>query len=156
MAGLKTPQKRRDFTFVIKANDENRVAIIKQAEQCPAYAYILHDKDKDTDPHYHFFIQFPNPRSFHSVAEDIGIPTNVLQKVISRSGLAAYLTHDNEPTKFHYSKQSIISNIPIENLCPEKLELSGFLDDFDKLRRGEIGYREFMMTYTIHCATLGL
>lgn len=101
--------KRRNYTFALTKDNDR---IIKIVEKYPKYAYIKHDKD-NAEIHYHYYIEFPNPRSINSVATELSIPDNMLEQVYSKKGILAYLTHENSPDKHHYDTSEIISNFDV-------------------------------------------
>lgn len=101
--------KRRNYTFSLKRDNDR---IRKIVEKYPKYAYILHDKD-NTDPHYHYYIEFESPRSLNAVAKELDIPCNMLEQIYSKKGILAYLTHENQPDKYHYNSDTIVSNFDV-------------------------------------------
>jgi len=140
--------KRRNFTFSVT---QDMVEVIKQVEQCNQYAWIVHDKDTDPDTgeliekHVHAYIEFPNPRSFASVASLIGIAENMVCKVIDKNGILQYLIHKNQPDKYQYPFEDITSNFDLE---PFFMNKSNHLwEDFNKLRNHHISPDEF---YQMH------
>jgi len=147
---MASPQKRRNFTFALNVEDTpNLDKTLLTVRQMGAYAYILHDKDEGVKPHYHFYIEFPSPRSFPSVADDLEIPINQLQKVISKKGILQYLIHKNEPEKFQYPIESIETNLPpvfFEDDTKEaKVErFRELVEDFIAYKEGRMTYREFI------------
>ena len=146
---MATPTKRRNFTFALVVDSTPNIEqVIKNVEQCPAYAYILHDKDSDTQPHYHFYIEFPNPRNFSSVAQDIEVPTNFLQKVIDKTGILTYLTHENEKNKYHYSREDIKTNLPPEVFENKEDRIKRFeerVELFESYARGELTKKQLIL-----------
>lgn len=101
--------KRRNYTFALTQDNER---IIKLVKKYPKYAYIKHDKD-DAEPHYHYYIEFPNPRAISAVASELKIPENMIQQVFDKRGILNYLTHENSNGKFHYDKSEIITNMDL-------------------------------------------
>lgn len=106
--------KCRKYTFSI-SNPSQWESIIDVVEGFPGYAYIKHDKDNGS-VHYHFYVEFPNPRSLHSVAQELGILDNMVEKVRCPEGLLKYLTHSDNKSiqqgKYQYSKDDIVTNLP--------------------------------------------
>jgi len=140
--------KRRNFTLSIK-NDQ--IEFIKNVEQCPIYAWIVHDKDADPETgelipkHVHAYVEFPNPRSFASVAESLGVAENMVCKVIDKNGILQYLIHKNQPEKYQYDFNDIQANF---DLTPFFMNSAHNLwKDFNNLRRGVITPNEF---YELH------
>lgn len=77
------------------------------------YAYCLHDMDVDEKTgekkkeHIHFFFQGVATKKQKEYIHDslcIGYGENIH----SASGMYDYLTHENNPDKYHYSKDSIV------------------------------------------------
>ena len=96
--------------------------ITKLVEQYPKYAWILHDKDvhletgEVKDPHYHIYLEFPNPRSINSIAKEFGIEPNFIEVVRNKQGILAYLTHSRSPEKWQYAVNEVHSNFEIKRI----------------------------------------
>lgn len=134
--------KHRIYTFAL-TRDNDRVR--KIVEKFPKFAYIKHDKD-DTEEHYHYYVEFPNPRSISGVAKTLMIPDHMIEIVYSKKNMLQYLTHENDPQKFHYDKSDIVANFDIteetksEYLTREEMEqIAGWFADYDE---GKITLRE--------------
>lgn len=140
--------KRRNFTLSIKNDITEFLALV---EQCPQYAWIIHDKDIDHDTgeliesHAHAYIEFPNPRSYKSVAEILNVQENMVCKVIDKNGILQYLIHKNQPDKFQYDYSEIHSNFDLEPFFHSKSNTLWF--DFNQLRSHHLTPNEF---YLIH------
>lgn len=136
--------KRRNYTFALTKDNER---IIKIVEKYPKYAYIKHDKD-DAEVHYHYYVEFPNPRSIKNVAQELKIPENMLEQVYNKRGILEYLTHKNELNKHHYDDSEIKTNmdfteeIKAQAVSKEEIELIiNAIADYDE---GTISYRQLM------------
>lgn len=77
------------------------------------YCYSTHDKDIDKKtgkikkPHIHFFFQgVPTKKQKEYISKALGVGYQG-QDVRTYSGMYDYLTHENDPDKYHYSKDSI-------------------------------------------------
>ena len=109
----------------------------KKIKSIKSYAFIYHDKDiylndilddnneilhKKGDlktPHYHIYLRFKTNRDPDEIKrwfmpkgllDQNGLPYNCLsQKVKSSVACIDYLTHKNEPDKYQYSENDIIS-----------------------------------------------
>lgn len=110
----------------------------KKIKNIKSYAFIYHDKDlylndilddntneiihKKGDlktPHYHIYLRLKTDREPDEIKrwfmpkgliDDNGLPYNCLsQKVKSSVACIEYLTHKNEPEKYQYSENDIIS-----------------------------------------------
>lgn len=142
-----TPNKCRYFTFSLVDHNYFVKQKIEEYYSSAKWAYICHDKDKSAEhKHYHYVLMFDSPRSFASIANDLEIPVTMLQKVYSKKGILDYLTHENDPNKYHYSLSEITSNFDVDE---EKKKDDG-KTDYDtefkmycKMRDGLISREEF-------------
>ena len=83
------------------------------------YAYILHDKDKDTNgelkkPHYHYIVKMPSCVPNSTLANALDIKENYIQCILSLQGAYDYLTHRHTPEKYQYKDSDIVSTIDME------------------------------------------
>lgn len=98
MAGMRA----RIVTFSVKQD------VTTLVEKHAKWAWILHDKDVNEDtgevkePHYHYYIEFPNSRYIASVAKEFDIPENMIEVVRNKTGVLRYLTHSTEDSKSKY------------------------------------------------------
>lgn len=75
------------------------------------YCYALHDRDVDEygelkKPHMHFFFQgVPEKKQIKYIWDNLGVQYG--EYVRSISGMFEYLTHENNPDKFHYPRDII-------------------------------------------------
>ena len=94
------------------------------------YAYILHDKDPDTAPHYHIYLNFGNSGvDSKIVAQWFGLQESQVNKIQGRStDMLQYLTHSNESqkNKYQYSPSEVIANFDFE----EEIKRSKILGNF--------------------------
>ena len=79
------------------------------------WCYILHDKDIGDDgtlkkAHYHVYGKLDTPRIPSSVANALGVGVASLRVVSSWRGAVRYLVHLDNPNKFQYSGDDIVSN----------------------------------------------
>ena len=147
-----TPPKRKDFCLVLKSKINSTINYIENNAQ--QYAYIKHDKDivLGEGIHYHFYFSFPNARSFTSVANDMKIPVNALEKPkVSKLKVLEYLTHKNDQTKHQYSDDEVIANFDV---LKEIEALKGYdpvqlYHDYRDLRQGKISDEDFYNRYKI-------
>lgn len=140
----KTPGKVRQFTFSLV----NRTHSVCERVKCfPKWAYIKHDKDDSEHIHYHYYIEFPNPRSFSSVANELGIPVTMLQKVYDKKGILQYLTHENSPDKHHYQQSQIVTNMNFEQEIDSGYDFMVLAQDYWDMRHGKMTYFAFLEKY---------
>lgn len=87
-----------------------------------SYAYIKHDKDVDSDgqllkPHYHILIKWLKSKHVKNILNAFGLSLSQfinsdekpVQAVKDVSLVLQYLIHKNNPEKYQYSKDEIIS-----------------------------------------------
>lgn len=86
--------RRKHYTMAL-VSYANREEIQPIFDIAKHYAYILHDRDKDRDPHYHILVTFDLPRSFRAVVKMIESKQNTFaQSVKSTIGsVLEYFTH---------------------------------------------------------------
>lgn len=69
-------------------------------------------------PHVHFIAVFKNPRYFHGIANEIGVPFNTINRCNNLFKAYEYLCHKNNPEKYQYDETIVGTNefdIPTEN-----------------------------------------
>lgn len=96
-------KKAQCFEFIGQALDN----IISKNDK---YAYILHDKDNERQPHYHLMLTFKNPRSLNALKNNF---TGAhIEPIIAEGATANYLTHstENAQGKYQYSIEQVITN----------------------------------------------
>ncbi|MBQ9801917.1 MAG: hypothetical protein IJW51_02460 [Clostridia bacterium] len=96
------------------------------------WAYILHDKDKDSLPHYHIYLNFGSSGvDSKLVAEWFGLQESQVQKIIGRAtDMLQYLTHsnDSQKNKHQYAPSEVVANFDFES----EIQKSKILGDFKK------------------------
>lgn len=147
----KTPNKRRNFTWmeIQKGSKLAKMLANRYPENCGTkWAWIYHNKDKAEHKHYHFYLEFANPRSFLSVANELNIPVTNLQQVFDKKGILQYLTHENSPEKHHYSPDEVHSNFVVseELLEPEIDPYQEFMD-YCAMKSGKMPYNVWFERY---------
>lgn len=174
----KTPGRTRIFTFATKRcpekiahyleetfpfnrhENDNGEYVWDNRPQPPFYAYIKHDNDTPgkvvaSDPesgiHYHFYLEFANARSFASVATELGIPVTMLQGIkVNKKAILQYLTHENDPSKHHYSPSDIHANFDVvKERQQEEFSHRELWEDYYKMRTGKMTYKQFFDKYEI-------
>jgi hypothetical protein len=76
---------------------------------------ITHDKDQNEqgeliDPHTHFILEYETPRKLSTVANLLQVATNFIELGQSKKALLRYLTHKDDPEKFQYEDEFVITN----------------------------------------------
>lgn len=132
--------KDRKYVAVLYPEDPTHVAAMEKLESGGYdYAAILHDSDvyeKDGEdhkkgdlkkPHWHVVIRFsPNAVWNTSVAKDLGIEPNYLEKCRNLNKALLYLVHKDHPDKFQYDLEVVFGSKPLlemlKRLCMEENE----------------------------------
>ena len=101
------------------------------------WAYILHDKDRDTNPHYHIYVNFGNSGvDSKLVAEWFGLQESQVNRIMGRAtDMLQYLTHsnDSQKNKHQYAPSEVVANFDFES----EIEKSKILGDFKKYSYAE-------------------
>lgn len=84
----------------------------------PEFAYILHDSDVDENgelkkPHIHWVARLRAARTLSAIANDVGVPENMIERCRNFDSAVRYLIHFNDPDKFQYPLESIVSTFPL-------------------------------------------
>lgn len=102
----------------------------------PEFAYILHDKDVDENgelkkPHIHWVGRLKAARYLAALADDLGIAENMIERCRSFDAFIRYLIHADDPDKFHYPLEAVISTFPINKFFRDDEEIqAGRLADY--------------------------
>lgn len=95
---------------------KDEIIFILEEKKVKDYAFILHDKDKDTKPHYHIALRFDSPRKSDQIAKWFNIKENYVGKIKGKwQDILLYLTHANAPTKYQYPIEEVICNFNYEH-----------------------------------------
>lgn len=134
--------RTRDYATVVypESAPENWVEILTE-QKIQALISPLHDMDKNPDntdkkAHYHVHIMFEGPKTKEQAREIFEKIGGVGCEVVnSRRGMARYLTHEDNPDKFKYSKEDVVQlggvdYFEIINLPSDKYALVGDILDF--------------------------
>lgn len=84
---------------------------------CVVHA-ITHNKDTDEngevlEAHTHFLVEYETPRKLQTVANLFGVEPNFIEVVKSKKAMVRYLTHIDDPDKYHYEPELVITNSPV-------------------------------------------
>lgn len=115
--------KSRSFALLLyPKEDETHRQALQYIINNYSYAYITHDKDiyqeyteehakgEIKKEHTHVVIYFDNARHNTSIAEEIGIEKNYLQKS-NFVAITKYLIHQENKEKYQYKREEIITNM---------------------------------------------
>ena len=122
--------KQYEVTSRVEFFSEPIGDILRRYRTIKKYAYILHDKDQDTAPHYHIYLNFGNSGvDSKIVAQWFGLQESQVNKIQGRAtDMLQYLTHSNESqkNKYQYSPSEVIANFDFE----EEIKRSKILGNF--------------------------
>ncbi len=113
-------KRTRNWSLVTYLTVEQLCQRLCSIENVRYYAFIVHDKDKNEDgtdkpKHIHLAVVLNSARTiaqlaprFTDIASDAGNCFG--QPTRSNRAIIEYFTHKNEPSKFQYNEEDIISN----------------------------------------------
>ena len=106
--------------------------ILREHKVIKKYAYILHDKDPDTSPHYHIYLNFGRSGIAHTdVAKWFGLQESCIERVKGKPvDVLKYLVHgnDSQQNKYQYSYDEVVANFDFL----AEIENDKVLGDFEK------------------------
>lgn len=120
----KLEQQSTSFDIVISNNDlkiNNDILNLFLSKYGCLYAFINHISDNDFN-HYHVVLIFEKRKRFKQIlnglADGLNVDVNSISicDVMDLTKCIQYLIHKNNPDKFQYNRNSIISNLPIDYL----------------------------------------
>ena len=146
----------RTRNWFLTINDDaecfkNFINIIKDnIDTFKHYAYILHDKDNEEQPHYHACLEFKNARTFTQVKSKFeGAHINDIE---FKNMSYQYLIHKNDFEKFQYKVLEVACDdrdyltLMINNDEYEKLDTKNLLE---KINSGVSTYSELITIFGI-------
>lgn len=138
----------RCFSCILYESDDIELKLNRLPFYWDKFYYIRHDRDtwleEDVDewlldhpgeefpydvgslkkPHYHC-IGYTSPCLLGRAAIKFDIPSNLVRKVKNKKGAIRYLIHLDNPNKYQYAKEEIITNDPdIEEYLKTKMASS--------------------------------
>lgn len=97
------------FDCVFYGQEDELLRALLNAQQ---YCYILHNQD-DEDDHYHIILNYSCQRTVSAVLRDFVSYSNCfVEKLVSIPGSFEYLTHENDPDKYHYNLDRVVYSSP--------------------------------------------
>lgn len=114
------------------------VDFVDKSSYVEHYAYVCHDMD-DNETHYHFLLCLTRSRRLSDVLNSIkkeGSSNVLVESCFSPSSIVRYFTHADNPEKFQYSDNAIVSDVDLsyfdsllrEKPVKEDNVLNAFLD----------------------------
>lgn len=107
---MKMVTKTRNWFITINQNAECFpfvLDLIKSIEKLQ-YSVIYHDKENEEQPHYHAFLCFENARTFQTIQNKF--QGAHIEIVSSKYLTSRYLLHLDNPEKYQYSLNDLITN----------------------------------------------
>lgn len=105
------------------------IKLIKANQAVERFAYIIHDKDVDADnklkaEHIHIMIKFAYSYNVMTLAKQLNLESQYIQKIQSRNYEDAllYLTHANAKEKYQYSSDAVKANFDYVAICERYLK----------------------------------
>lgn len=79
------------------------------------WAYIVHDRDKKPDgepkkEHIHVILKKSSPTALITIARQLGIPSQYVQRVKNWTKMVRYLVHEEDTDKVKYEMEEIVSS----------------------------------------------
>ena len=106
--------------------------ILREHKVIKKYAYILHDRDPDTSPHYHIYLNFGRSGiALPDIAKWFGLQESCVERVKGRPvDVLKYLVHgnDSQQNKHQYSYDEVVANFDFL----AEIESDKVLGDFEK------------------------
>lgn len=108
---------------------DNMIKTIKANQAVERYAYIIHDKDVDDKgalkaEHIHIMIKFAYSYNVMTLAKQLNLESQYIQKIQSRNYEDAllYLTHANAKEKYQYASDAVKANFDCQAICERYLK----------------------------------
>lgn len=106
--------------------------IVRAHKVIKKYAYILHDKDPDTTPHFHIYLDFGRTSiPLSDIAKWFGLQESCVERIKGRPvDVLKYLVHgnDSQVNKFQYDYSEVVANFDFL----AEIETDTVLGDFEK------------------------
>lgn len=111
--------RSRCFELILYPEDDSHMMVLHRVKNLYRYAFCLHDRDLDEDgnkkkPHYHCIVMENRQRALSSLAKELKIEENYINKVGNLVFALRYLTHMDEKLDdaYHYPITSVVTNEP--------------------------------------------
>lgn len=120
------------FILLYPENPEFEEQLETIIENAPSWAYTKHDKDVDDDnnikkEHIHVVVYFDNPLTIEGCFRKFKdkIPTNRIEFCSSLKRGIRYLVHLDNPEKYQYPIESVVSNFDCSTYLVKKTDEGG-------------------------------
>lgn len=108
--------KARKWNVTINKNAQSWYEfrdVINNQSRCK-YAYIVHDKDNEEQPHVHIILNYDNARSFENI-QKIFVGAHIEPCKFYNQSMR-YLVHLDDDTKYQYDFDEIITNYNVDEI----------------------------------------
>lgn len=143
-------KRTRFFSIVTYIQDTDRVLsmVLSKRTSIRSYAVIKHDHD-EADTHHHIVVRTHCTWTAPAVNKwfkDIETGQNTFTELVyDRSSIIDYLTHENDPDKYHYDKDAVIDG-GIDDILPKGETADDTAEIVEKLLQG-VSLRELVKLY---------
>lgn len=105
--------KYKYFTLVLYPDEDvSHETLLNTIITTYSYRAIYHDKD-NSKKHLHIVFMTPSPRTLQSLKKELSI--EYIEFVRTPKKMLEYLTHENDPEKYHYSYDETFGDLEILN-----------------------------------------
>lgn len=135
--------------ILLYPEDKSHVDALSKLSTAFETIAVLHDKDKEKDgslkkPHWHVVVNTRNQTWNTSIAKQVGIKLNYIQKLRNPEAAIEYLIHWNEESKYQYPIEDCFGATRLKNLlkkitveeqipeCEKVLELIEWITNADR------------------------
>ena len=158
-----TKFRDRKFALLLYPDDDSHMKALETIKKSYDYACILHDKDTDENgelkkSHYHVLIRWQgNVRWNTSIASELEIAENYIQKVKNFDKALEYLIHLNDADKYQYTFDDVTGtmNTRLKQLMSQSDKSEGEkvveLIEYIENQEGHISIKDFSK----YCAVNG-
>lgn len=131
-------EKYYNYELLLYTENEKHIEILNYITKNYNFAYKIHDKE-DNKPHIHLLVFFENKRYISGILKEIDIELNLINPVHNKKGAIRYLVHKDNPEKYQYNIEDIVSNIDLSsyfnNTSIELVDIRVIFDYISSQRR---------------------
>ena len=104
-------QRNRNWFLTINRESscftELKAILVNNGSTFKHYAYVLHDKDNEEQPHYHLCLEYKNARTFTQVKAMFDGAH--VEEMEYKNMSYQYLIHKNDPQKYQYEIDNVMT-----------------------------------------------
>lgn len=158
-------QRTNRFCFV-SSIPEQREDLKQKVKEYPFWAYIDHeadskiDNEEDKGEHTHFMIKCKGTMSVRQIANQLAIPSHMVQPCRQERSYGRYFIHLDNTEKIQYKLSDITTNKPsrfvIWSTDNQDDDIRRLYGDLTKLRNGELTPKDFIDLHYVELSQLNL